>query len=227
MTNGDVSSAFPDLPYSVLIKRMEIMDRNNPEYISDELIFSLFQQSRKLNDKTRIGPLSNSLSKRILIRAKGFVRKTGIYPTFISDFQIAAMELSQFFWEKLLTSGKDAAQAEKTFGQVFKRRAIDFQRRFYAKKRKDEESSDALDYVETEDEFQGEENSDTYIDEFDELGVVMLKILSASELAVLEMRYKLGMQVNEIAQALNKTPKSIFNYTKSAITKLKKELSND
>lgn len=93
-----------------------------------------------------------ALSRRLLARAKGFVLKNSIYPGLIGDLKIASHELASEFWDHLLSRPKDAAYAEKRLGKLFELRGIDFQRRLLSKKRKVQESLDAMDHLPDDDD---------------------------------------------------------------------------
>lgn len=55
-------------------------------------------------DSPRIRVLSEVLTRRIFARARGFAIKSRIFPGMINDLDEAASELTQFIWDKLLTS---------------------------------------------------------------------------------------------------------------------------
>lgn len=120
--------------------------KNDPQVVPDEQVFRLFRHAKAAGDLARVGLLSRELGRRMLGRAKGFAYRSGIYRSFGSLDQ-AAEEISQYVWERLIKQPKEAAYAEKGFGQLFKRRALDFQRRLLAKKRSRQVSLDALAHV--------------------------------------------------------------------------------
>jgi hypothetical protein len=188
--------------------------KNDPAFVPDEQVFRLFQRALAAGNKVREGVLINVLSRRILSHAKAFIKRSGIYPSIIGDLDQAAEELSQYVWECLITRPGDVAHAEKRFGQLFKRRALDFQTRLLAKKRACQDSLDALDHT------SGDENPEMTIrmvsalqqdaTPFDSLATKqehaqtaarLQAILTKSEFTAYVMLYVEEMQVKEVAAA--------------------------
>lgn len=212
--------------------------KDEARYVKDEVLFSLFREAQASGNEKRVGLLSEALSRRILAKARGFVIKSGVFPTFIGDLQNATLELAQVIWERLLSSESDAIRAEQAFGQVFKLRAIDFQRKFYAKKRSNQSSLDALDQSSDEGDAEAAERTVSSLHDdqrpedvlakkqtFQQLRSAMLAVLTPDEFATMEMLYDLEMPVKDVAKALSKTPRSVNNYETRALEKLQKELS--
>lgn len=239
MDQIDISFALEALSDGELRKRLVFDDwKDEARHVKDETVFGLFRRARASGNQKRVGLLSEALSRRILARARGFVAKSGIVPAFMGDLDTASQELAQVIWERLINSDSDARQAEKTFGQVFKRRAIDYQRRFYAKKRINHTSLDALDHTDDGDDAEAAERTISSLQDdlrpeeilakkqrFQQLRSAMLSVLTPDEFTTLEMRYDLEMPVKDIAKALNKTPRSVNNYETRAFEKLQEELS--
>lgn len=226
------------LPPEELRRRLAFEDwKDEVRHIKDEVVFGLFRQARRSEDKPRIGVLSEVLTRRIFARARGFAIKSRIFPGMINDLDEAASELTQFIWDKLITSDSDAVHAERAFGQLFERRGIDFQRRLLAKKRTQQSSLDALDQIDDDEDSERAERVVTSLQdpsdpgdilaqkqEFNRLRSVMHAVLTSEELSTLEMIFDLGMPVKDVAKALGRTTKSIFNYKTKAFEKLQKEL---
>jgi RNA polymerase sigma factor (sigma-70 family) len=239
MNKLDVDKELESLPDGELRKRLAIDDwKDKAHHVKDEVLFGMFRRARSYSNQKRIGLLSEALSRRILARSRGFVIKSMIFPTFIDDLNTASHELAVVIWEQLLTSESDAARAEQAFGQLFNRRAIDFQRKFFAKKRINQSSLDTFDQAgDGEDTEAAERSISTLQDDqrpedivakmqsFQQLRSAMLAVLTPEEFSTLEMRYDLKMPVKDVAKALNKTPRSINNYETRALAKLQKELS--
>lgn len=237
MKKQDLYSEFAVLPSGELRRRLAFEDwKDEVHHIKDEVVFGLFLLTKQVGDKQRIGDLSEVLTRRILVRARGFVFKSGIYPGMMSDLDDAASELTQYFWDKLITSDSDAVHAERAFGQLFKRRAIDFQRRLLAKKRTQQSSLDALDQIDEDEDAEGAERAVTSLQdtispediltqkqELNRLRSVMHEVLTPDELATVEFIFDLNMPVKDVAKALGKTPRSILNYKTNAFEKLMKE----
>lgn len=210
----------------------------DPLYISDEQIFRLFGRARSSGDQNRIGLFSRVLSSRLLRLAKGFAARSGIYPGVIGNLDQAAEELAQYVWECLVSRPADAAYAEKFFGQLFKRRALDFQRRLLAKKRKSQDSLDAMEYSPDDDdpektirEVSGLRQATTPADvlelkqEHAQVANRLQTILTKEEHFVYVMLYVDEMQVKDIALALGVTVKSVNNYKNRALAKIRKEFT--
>ncbi len=226
-------------PPEELRRRLAFDDwKDEVRHIKDEAVFELFRRARQAVDSPRIGVLSEVLTRRIFARARGFAIKSRIFPGMINDLDEAASDLTQFLWDKLLTSDSDAVHAERAFGQLFERRGIDFQRRLLAKKRTQQSSLDALDQIDDGDDSEGAERSVASLQdttgpddilaqkqEFNRLRSVMHAVLTPEELSTLEMIFDLDMPVKDVAKALGRTTKSIFNYKTQAFKKLQKELT--
>lgn len=206
------------------------------EFVPDEQVFRLFRRAREVDDKARIGLLSRFLSYRMLKLAKGFVARSGIYPSVIGNLDEAAEELSQYVWECLVTRPGDAAHAEKLFGQLFKRRALDFQRRLLSKKRKLQDSLDAMDNVADDSDPEktirkvaGLRQDETPQDVLEkrqayvEAAARLQTILTKKEHMVFVMLFVQEMQVQEVAAALGVSPRMVNNYKNAALEKTRKE----
>lgn len=226
------------LPDSALRTRLVREDwESDPEYIPSEQVFRLFRRARKAENHSRMGLTSWALSRRLLGLARGYCVKGGIVPGIIVDLRQASEELSQFVWECLVTRPKDAEHAEKFFGQLFKRRALDFHRRLLAKKRTMQDSLDAIDHSPDDDDdpdrmiqvvsaLRQEASPDKLIENKQEYMAVngrLQTILSKNEYSTYVMLNVQDMKVKEVAAALSVTVKSINNYKNSAIQKIEKE----
>lgn len=205
-------------------------------YVSTEQVFRLFSRARATGDKGRIGVLSGVLSRRLLGLAKAFAVRSGIYPGNIGDLSQAAEELAQYVWECLITRPGDAAHAEKLFGQLFKRRALDFQRRLLAKKRKYQESLDAMEHTPDDDDPEKtirviaalrQEVTPEHILEIKQwhaqVAAQLQTILSKVEYSVYVMQFVDEMPVKDIALALGVTPRTVNNHKNAALEKVRKE----
>lgn len=210
--------------------------KRDAQYISTEQIFRLFGRARATQNHGRIGLLSEVLSRRLLVLAKAFAVKSGIYPGNISDINQAAEEISQFVWECLVTRPADAAHAEKLFGQLFKRRALDFQRSFMAKKRKCQDSLDAMEYAPDDEDpektvrhITALRQDSTPADELEtkqehaQTAARLQSVLTREEHYVYVMLHVDEMPVQDIATALGVTTRSVNNYKNRAIDKVQKE----
>lgn len=206
------------------------------QYISTEQVFRLFGRARATGNQSRIGLLSTVLSRRLLILAKAFAVRSGIYPGNIGDLNQAAEEISQFVWECLVTRPGDAAHAEKCFGQLFKRRALDFQKRLMAKKRNCQESLDAMENaVDDEDsekavrQVAALQQSSTPADVLEAkqehalIATRLQSILTREEHYVYVMLHVDEIQVQDIAKALGVTTRTVNNYKNRALDKVQKE----
>lgn len=207
--------------------------RNDPLFIPDELVFSQFRVARAKNDKARLGVLAEALNERLLERSRKFALKMGMVPGLIDDPRRAALEIASCIWEHLLASASDAAHAEKAFGQLFKRRALDFFKGLLAKKRNQQSSLDAEDYE--DDEVPATDDLDELKDfntpdllaarqqEFERVNSRLLEILTQKEYTTYTLLYVDKWQVQEVAAALGVTVKSVNNYKRSALEKIDKE----
>lgn len=212
--------------------------QNDVLYISDEKAFTLLRLAREAGDKSRIGIITEALSARIFAKAAGFARRSGIVPGLVGDLSDAAAELGSYIWDKVLGSSADAKHAEKAFGQLFKRRAIDFQRHVLSKKRAMQESLDAMDRIEDgEDPGTAEKSMINLRDDwkpedslqqkqnFKNLRSAMQTVLTPDEFSALELLYDLDMLVKDVASALNVSPRTVLNLRVRALEKLGKELA--
>lgn len=238
MTSGtDMDTAEPDstleaLPTAALHARLALADwEHDAEFIPHEQVYRLFRRAKEGGDRARAGQFSAALCKRLLGLAKGFAVRSGIYPGNIDNLDQAAEEISQFVWECLVTRPKDAAHAEKYFGQLFKRRALDFQRTLLAKKRKCQDSLDALDQV-SEDVSNSSSNPDPTPEEalatkqeHAQIAMRLQAILTKKELSTYVMLYVEEMQVKDIAASLGVTPRAVNNYKNAALGKIRKEFT--
>ena len=153
MYTREPDAAVEALDDRALLARLARTDwEHDPLFIPDEQVFRMFRRARDAENTSRAGILSRVLSRRMLGLAKGFAVRSGIYPGNIGNIDQAAEELSQYVWECLVTRPGDAAHAEKLFGQFFKRRALDFQRRLLAKKRNLQDSLDAMERSDEDDD---------------------------------------------------------------------------
>lgn len=153
MHKREPDAAVEALDDRALLARLARTDwEHDPLFIPDEQVFRMFGRAREAGSTSRVGMLSRVLSRRLLSLAKGFAVRSGIYPGNIGRLDQAAEELSQYVWECLVTRPGDAAHAEKLFGQLFKRRALDFQRRLLAKKRNLQDSLDAMERSDEDDD---------------------------------------------------------------------------
>lgn len=216
-----------------LFARLARTDWNDPLFISDEQVFRMFGRARIAEDKARVGMLSRVLSRRMLSLAKGFAVRSGIYPGIIGDLDQAAEDLSQYVWDCLVKRPGDASHAEKRFGQLFKRRATDFQRRLLAKKRKFQESVDAMDVSEEEGDpdrtirmVSALRQPDTPADalatkqEHAQIVARLQAVLTKHEFFVYTMLFVDEMPVKDIAAALKVTPRTINTYKNDALAKV-------
>lgn len=209
---------------------------HDSQFVSDEQVFRLFRRARDTGNTDRIGLLSRVLSRRLLCLAKGFAVRSGIYPGNIGNLDQAAEELSQYVWECLLTRPKDAAHAEKFFGQLFKCRALDFQRRLLSKKRNLQVSLDAMDQSVDDDDPEKTVRMVSALrqaatpahaletkQEHAQAAARLQAILTKEEHYVFVMLFVDEMPVKDIATALNVTPRTVNNYKNAALTKVQKE----
>ena len=244
MYTRESDSAVEDLDDRSLMARLARSDwKHDALFVRDEQVFRMFRRAREAGNKRRQGMLSMALSRRLLTLAKGFAVRSGIYPGSIGNLDQAAEELSQYVWECLVTRPGDAAHAEQFFGQLFKRRAFDFQRRLLAKKRNLQDSLDAMDRSDDDD------NPDKTIrtvsalrqpatpadalatkEEYAQVVARLQTLLTRQELFVYTMLYVEEMLVKDIATALGVTPRTVHSYKKSAISKveeMRKEFKHD
>ncbi len=216
-----------------MLARLARTDWNDPLFIPDEQVFRMFGRARGAEDQARVGMLSRVLSRRLLSLAKGFAVRSGIYPGIIGNLDQAAEELSQYVWDCLIKRPGDASHAERRFGQLFKRRATDFQRRLLAKKRKLQQSLDAMDVSEEDDDpdrtirrvfalRQPDTPADALAIKQEHAQVVtrLQGILTKEEFFVYTMLFVDEMPVKDIAAALKVTPRTINTYKNAALDKV-------
>lgn len=237
MPASETDAFLEALPDGILRPRLARTNwTNDAAYISNEQVFRLLHRARQAGNQRRVETFASALCRRLLSLAKGFVVRSGIYPGIIGNHDQAAEELSQYVWDCLLKRPGDATHAEKCFGQLFKCRGIDFQRQLLAKKRKCQDSLDALDHSsddEDPDKTAPEANAlrqeDTSFDtlaskqEYASLGARLQSVLTKNEHSTYVMLYIEEMQVKEIAVALGVTTKTVNNYKNAAIEKIRKE----
>ncbi|HOV57955.1 MAG TPA: sigma-70 family RNA polymerase sigma factor [Rhodanobacteraceae bacterium] len=234
MYTREPDSVVEALDDSSLLVRLARTDwEHDPLFISDEQVFLMFRRARDAENESRLGMLSRVLSRRLLSLAKGFAVRSGIYPGSIGNLDQAAEELSQYLWECLVTRPGDAAHAEKLFGQLFKRRALDFQRRLLTKKRNLQDSLDAMDRSDEDDDpdktirkvsalRQPATPADALATKEEHAQVVarLQALLTKQELFVYTMLYVEEMLVKDIATALGVTPRTVNTYKNSALDKV-------
>lgn len=234
MYTREPDSAVEALDDRSLLARLARTDwEHDPQFIPDEQVFLMFRRARDVGNESRLGVLSRVLSRRLLSLAKGFAVRSGIYPGSIGNLDQAAEELSQYVWECLVTRPGDAAHAEKLFGQLFKRRALDFQRRLLAKKRNLQDSLDAMDRSDEDDDpdktirkvsalRQPATPADALATKEEHAQVVarLQALLTKQELFVYTMLYVEEMLVKDIATALGVTPRTVNTYKNSALDKV-------
>lgn len=210
--------------------------KRDSQYITNEQVFRLFGRARATENHSRMGLFSTVLSRRLLGLAKAFAARSRIYTLNIGDLNQAAEEISQYIWECLITRPGDAAQAEKLFGQLFLRRALDFQRRLKAKKRKYQESLDAMEHaVDGEDtdiaahQVAALRQNITPADVLEAkqehalIATRLQSVLTKEEHYVYVMLYVDEMPVKDIAMALGVTTRTVNNHKNRALDKVQKE----
>lgn len=229
----DNDAAVAALDVRDILARLARTDWNDPLYIPDEQVFRMFGRARIERDEARVGMLSRVLSRRLLSLAKGFAVRSGIYPGIIGNLDQAAEELSQFVWDCLVKRPGDASHAEKRFGQLFKRRATDFQRRLLAKKRNLQVSVDAMDATEEDDDpdrtirmvsalRQPETPAEVLATKQEHAQVVarLQTVLTKQEFFVYTMLFVDEMPVKDIATALKVSTRTINTYKNAALSKV-------
>jgi len=234
MHTSEPDAAIEALNDRLLRARLARTDwKHDPMFVSDEHVFRMFRRARDAKNAGRIGLFSEVLSRRLLSLARGFAVRSGIYPGSIGNLDQAAEELSQFVWECLVTRPPDAAYAEKYFGQLFKRRALDFQRRTLAKKRNMQDSLDAMDCSPEDDDpdktirkvsalRQHATPADALASkqEHAQVAARLQVVLSKEEHYVYTMLYVEAMPVKDIASALGVTTRTVNNYKNAALDKV-------
>lgn len=217
-----------------LLARLARRDwEHDPLFIPDEQVFRMFGRARGAGNASRVGMLSRVLSRRLLSLAKGFAVRSGIYPGNIGNLDQAAEELSQYVWECLVARPGDAAHAEKLFGQLFKRRALDFQRRLLAKKRNLQDSLDAMDRTDEDDDpdkiirkVSALRQHATPADAIAarqwhaQVAARLQAVLTKQEHYVYTMLFVENMPVKDIAAALGVTPRTVNTYKNTALGKV-------
>lgn len=234
MHTREPDSAVEALDDRSLLTRLARTDwEHDPLFVSDEQVFLMFRRARDAGSESRLGILSRVLSRRLLSLAKSFAVRSRIYPGSIGNLDQAAEELSQYVWECLVTRPGDAAHAEKLFGQLFKRRALDFHRRLLAKKRNLQDSLDAMDRSDEDGDpdktirnvsalRQLASPADALATKEEHAQVVarLQALLTKQEFFVYTMLYVEEMPVKDIATALGVTPRTVNTYKNSALDKV-------
>jgi RNA polymerase sigma factor (sigma-70 family) len=231
-------SALEALDDKLLQARLAHHDwKTDPQVVPDEQVFRLFRRAKATGHPDRVGLLSRELGQRMLSRAKGFAYRSGISRSFGSPDQ-AAEEISQYVWERLIKQPKDAAYAEKSFGQLFKRRALDFQRRLLAKKRSRQVSLDAMAHVAVDEQEDPDlivrkvlalRQDSTPLDALEtkrraaQAAVKLQEVLTKNEHLTFVMLFVHDMKVKEVSAALGVCEKSVNNYKNAALKKIRKE----
>lgn len=213
--------------------------KNDSDYVPDEQVFRLFHRACAARDKLRIGLFTESLCRRLLERSRAFAVRSGLSPS-VMGVDDASQELAQHVWDCLTRSPTDAQHAEQAFGQLFKRRAISFQRKLLAKKRnKQVNFQDPRQFPEDADpeatiqevlSLQRDatpeetlERKQRYFDATRRLQV----LLTQDEFSVFVMLERDEMKVKDIAKSLGKSTRTINTYKNQAMAKIAKEFSND
>jgi RNA polymerase sigma factor (sigma-70 family) len=212
--------------------------QNDPQFVPDEQVFRLFRRADAAGDGSRAGILARALGKRLLKHARGFAARSQIYPGIIGDLNQAAEELSQYIWECLVKRPGDASHAEKYLGQLFKRRALDFQRRLLAKKRIRQDSLDAMEQTEDDEDPERTIREVTGLrenitpeealqrkQEHAKAVNKLQAVLTRNEYLTYVMLEVEEMRVKEVAAALQVSVKSINNYKNAALAKVRKEFN--
>jgi RNA polymerase sigma factor (sigma-70 family) len=237
-TTDAALAALPDPDLKARLARTDW--ENDPEYVTDEQVFRLFRLARKARDMPRTTLFMESLCRRLLERARAFAVRSGIYLGLMGGLDDAGQELAQFVWDSLTKSPTDAVHAERAFGQLFTRRAIDFQRKLLAKKRKLQINfEDPKQFPEDEDPDvtirevsslrqdttpeQTYQKKQRYLDATRRLQ----SVLTQDEFSVFVMLNQDEMKVKDIAVALGVTTRTINTYKNKALAKIAKEFSND
>lgn len=241
MHTPTTDAALATLPDPDLKARLARTDwENDPDHVSDEQVFRLFRLARKAGNEPRTNMFTESLCRRLLERARRFAVRSSIYPGLIGDLDDASQELSQFVWDRFTKSPSDAVHAERAFGQLFKRRAIDFQRKLLALKRKLQVN------FEDPNQFPEDDDPDATVREVSSLRqdatpedalqkkqryldatMRLQSVLTQDELSVFVMLNRDEMKVKDIAVALGVTTRTINTYKNNALAKIAKEFRND
>jgi DNA-directed RNA polymerase specialized sigma24 family protein len=237
MPASETDASLEALPDDILRHRLARTNwTTDPAYISNEQIFRLLHRARQAGNQRQVETFASALCRRLLSLAKGFVVRSGIYPGIIGNHDQAAEELSQYVWDCLLKRPGDATHAEKCFGQLFKCRGIDFQRQLLAKKRKCQDSLDALDHSSDDDDTVKDTREANEVrqenktfdalaskQEYALLAARLQSVLTKNEHSAYVMLHVEEMQVKEIAVAMGVTTKTVNNYKNAAIEKIRKE----
>lgn len=208
-----------------------------PLAISDEQLFTLFRLARQAENKRRVELISAELSRRISGRARHFALKSKLVPHPYGELRDAEYEISAYIWDRVLDpKGKDAEHAEVAFGQLFKRRAIDFLRSLKLNQRGQEVNIDGHENIEEEfdglpaedahEALQDHETPDlvaTRNQAFERVHGKMRAILTTEEYNAFVLLNVADWQVQEIAEALNVSLKTVNNYKNRALAKIEKE----
>jgi RNA polymerase sigma factor (sigma-70 family) len=209
----------------------------DPLAVSDEQLFTLFRLARQAANKRRVELFSAELSRRISGRARHFALKSKLVPHPYGELRDAEYEISAYVWDRVLDpKGKDAEYAEVAFGQLFKRRAIDFVRSLKLNQRGQEvkvdehenieEEFDALPAEDAHEALQDHETPDVVAARnqvFERVQDKMRAILTPEEYYTFVLLNVADWQVQEIAEALNVSLKTVNNYKNRALAKIEKE----
>jgi RNA polymerase sigma factor (sigma-70 family) len=203
----------------------------------DEQVFTLFRLARQAGHKQRVNLISAELSRRISGRARHFAWKSKLIPHPYGEVADAVYDISAYVWDRLLDPEcKDLAHAEVAFGQLFTRRAIDFLRSLKLNQRAKEvtvdgnanfdEECDALPAEDAHEELQDHETPDVVAarnQAFERVHDKLRAILTSEEYTTYVLLNAADWQVQEIANALNVSLKTINNYKNRALAKIEKE----
>jgi DNA-binding CsgD family transcriptional regulator len=237
MHNREHDCTLEALTDKALRERLALNARGgDPLALSDEQLFGLFRLSHEAGNKYRGDLISAELSRRIVSRARSFALRMKLVPHPYGEVSEAAYEISTFIWEHVLKSPNDAAHAEVAFGQLFKRRGIDFIRSLKlnqsgTKVSVDEhddtdEESDALPAEEANEALQDHETPEVVVarkQEFARVNDKLRAILSDKEYETYVLLNAADWQVQEIAKFLNVSLKTVNNYKNRADAKIEKE----
>ena len=224
-------SVLAALPTAELCSRLEREDwKSDPLFVSNEQLFRLWSQARAGCDEKRLGILAAHLSRRMIALSRSYVLRLGLVARLGGDVKKASEQLAQFVWECLIRRANDAAHAKRKFGQLFKRRALDFCRRTTAKKNQGESLDPCQD---DENEYQPEHEALKVLEDPADVlstrqehaaAVLRLRaILTAEEFFVYTMTHVDEMAVKDIAAALDVSTRTVNNYKNAAKEKVKKE----
>lgn len=81
MHNKACPSELDDLPDHELRTRLRLDNFNDPAFVSNEVVCSMFKRAREAGLRPRYLLLSEILSERILARSRRAVLRMGIYPS--------------------------------------------------------------------------------------------------------------------------------------------------